>query len=283
MTKNTQQIGVVCPVPMGLWQNTIPYEKVNIIRYSGSSYIAKKSSINIEPTVSQNWQDVWELMVSNGVAALMCDYMPKETNSPDYYIQNTFSFSNDSFNRIPEVGENFITPYQQINTDSYLVSWKVITIGESAMCNVVDYIKTTENAVTLDGEQTITGMKTFLSGLYIRPSSDPTKQGVEFGSDDASSFVKLTSPDQTISVMITSEKSVIIKDNVNDTILAELSFPEQTKEALATAGDVTNAKSEAIQTAVKQVNDSMEVKFSITPDGLLHVEENNNNEEENKK
>ncbi len=63
---NNQPIGTVCPVPMGEWQANVPYEKLNIVRYNGASYMAKKPNQDFEPTVKQGWQEVWQIIVYDG-------------------------------------------------------------------------------------------------------------------------------------------------------------------------------------------------------------------------
>lgn len=211
-----------------------------------------------------------------GMPALECDYIPKGNNPPEYYIENTFSFGYDSFNRTPVVGDNFITPYEQTNTGSFFVSWKVVTTDGTAKCNAVAYINAATNAVTIDGDQTITGKKTFLSKINVTPQDG--RRGVNIRSGAPGSIIELDSFDQTRSFSLSDQAKAVIRDIPNNKVLAMLSFPEQIDATLATTNDVENAKTEAIQSAVRTVNDSMEVIFSLTADGLLHVEENNKSE-----
>lgn len=52
----TQVLGIVGMVPKGEYNSASYYEKLNIVYYNGLSYIAKKSSNNVEPTNAEYWQ-----------------------------------------------------------------------------------------------------------------------------------------------------------------------------------------------------------------------------------
>lgn len=52
----TQTLGVVANVPMGDWNATTPYQKLNMVRYNGATYIATQANTNIAPTTSSVWQ-----------------------------------------------------------------------------------------------------------------------------------------------------------------------------------------------------------------------------------
>ena len=62
----TQVLGIVSIVPMGDWEPTITYQKLNYVRHSGANYLAKGSSINVEPGEAENWQDSWMLTIYDG-------------------------------------------------------------------------------------------------------------------------------------------------------------------------------------------------------------------------
>lgn len=59
-------LGITSPVPVGTWNSAIKYQKLNIIRYNGASYIARTSNINVEPTVSPVWYNVWMPLAYDG-------------------------------------------------------------------------------------------------------------------------------------------------------------------------------------------------------------------------
>lgn len=67
-TSQTKELGIVSEVPMGEWNATTQYQKLNKVRYvstggSGVTLLAKKQNQGIEPFVAQGWQEVW--MVEN--------------------------------------------------------------------------------------------------------------------------------------------------------------------------------------------------------------------------
>lgn len=66
MASDTQNIGIATMVPMGNWNATTPYQKLNTVRYNGATYIAKKQNQGFEPTVTQGWQEVWQVQCYDG-------------------------------------------------------------------------------------------------------------------------------------------------------------------------------------------------------------------------
>lgn len=62
----TQVLGIVSIVPMGEWEPTITYQKLNYVRHGGANYLAKGSSINVEPGEAENWEDLWMLTIYDG-------------------------------------------------------------------------------------------------------------------------------------------------------------------------------------------------------------------------
>lgn len=61
-----ETIGIVAPVPKDLWNNKTEYQCLNIVRYNGSAYIAKKGSEGVEPGVSSHWNEYWAELVKDG-------------------------------------------------------------------------------------------------------------------------------------------------------------------------------------------------------------------------
>lgn len=59
-------LGIVSMVPMGNWNATTTYQKLNYVRHNGATYLAKTSSTNVEPGIAQNWQDAWMLCNYDG-------------------------------------------------------------------------------------------------------------------------------------------------------------------------------------------------------------------------
>ena len=67
-------LGVASIVPMGAWNATITYQKLNYVRHNGATYLAKTSSTNVEPGVAENWQNVWMLCnYDGGVSQVVSD------------------------------------------------------------------------------------------------------------------------------------------------------------------------------------------------------------------
>lgn len=51
----TKDLGTVSEVPMGEWNETTPYKKLNLVRYKGATYIATQDNQGITPTGSGIW------------------------------------------------------------------------------------------------------------------------------------------------------------------------------------------------------------------------------------
>ena len=49
----TLDVGVVTPINKGVYSPTTTYERLNIVSFNGSSYMAKGPVINVEPTNTQ--------------------------------------------------------------------------------------------------------------------------------------------------------------------------------------------------------------------------------------
>lgn len=61
-----QVLGIVSIVPMGDWNGTTTYQKLNYVRHNGATYLAKVANNNVEPRVAANWEDVWMLCNYDG-------------------------------------------------------------------------------------------------------------------------------------------------------------------------------------------------------------------------
>lgn len=66
MANTTKNLGIVSPVPMGEWVSGIIYQKLNIVRHNGASYLAKQPTAT-EPGVSSSWESYWQLIVKDGI------------------------------------------------------------------------------------------------------------------------------------------------------------------------------------------------------------------------
>lgn len=66
MANTTKNLGIVSPVPMGEWVSGIIYQKLNIVRHNGASYLAKQPTTT-EPGVSSSWESYWQLIAKDGI------------------------------------------------------------------------------------------------------------------------------------------------------------------------------------------------------------------------
>ncbi len=103
----TELLGTVSPVPMGNWNATTPYQKLNTVRYNGATYIAKKQNTGFQPTVTQGWQEVWQVLCYDGLVAPVGNY-------PDMTVGNATNAQNDG------TGKNIAKQFEKI--DSYIPS-----------------------------------------------------------------------------------------------------------------------------------------------------------------
>nr|DAJ52029.1 MAG TPA: hypothetical protein [Caudoviricetes sp.] len=65
MANTIKNLGIVSPVPMGEWVSGIIYQKLNIVRHNGASYLAKQPTAT-EPGISSSWESYWQLIVKDG-------------------------------------------------------------------------------------------------------------------------------------------------------------------------------------------------------------------------
>lgn len=89
LNEQIKALGIVSPVPVGNWLAQIKYQKLNIVRHNGGAYIAKTSSINVEPGVAQNWLDVWLLLAIDGGAVSPDGTYPNMTVGTAITAQNS--------------------------------------------------------------------------------------------------------------------------------------------------------------------------------------------------
>lgn len=60
-------LGIVSIVPMDDWNTDTQYQKLNLVRHNGAAYLAKGGSKNVEPGVTQDWQNSWMLVYLDGI------------------------------------------------------------------------------------------------------------------------------------------------------------------------------------------------------------------------
>ena len=76
-----QELVIVVPVAGGNWDAKTIYKNLKFITQNFGTYIAKKSSINVRPTIDSNWENYWmELASGRGISSTTIDYI---TTKPD--------------------------------------------------------------------------------------------------------------------------------------------------------------------------------------------------------
>lgn len=76
-SQQTQTLGVTTNVPMGEWNATTNYLKLNIVRSHEATYQAKKDNVGVEPTVTQSWQEVWQVIAYDGGGCFSRRHIPE--------------------------------------------------------------------------------------------------------------------------------------------------------------------------------------------------------------
>jgi hypothetical protein len=61
-----QILGIVAPVPKGEWTPLANYQKLNIVRRNGASYMATAANTDIQPGVDPGWESYWMLLNEDG-------------------------------------------------------------------------------------------------------------------------------------------------------------------------------------------------------------------------
>lgn len=114
-TQQTKTLGIVSNVPMGEWNSTAQYLKLNIVRHKTASFIAKKDNVSIEPFVSTGWQEVWQPLAydgdtNEGLSATVL--VNQTTGTPEATVSKTYDengnavFNFQFFNLKGETGKD---------------------------------------------------------------------------------------------------------------------------------------------------------------------------------
>ena len=107
-TSQTKDLGIISEVPMGEWDATTQYQKLNKVRYvsmggSGVTLLAKKQNQGIEPFVSQGWQEVWMVENYDGGS------VSPDGTYPEMTVGNSTNAQNDGN------GVNIVEQFSDIN------------------------------------------------------------------------------------------------------------------------------------------------------------------------
>ena len=77
--------GRILSMPKGDYDSTATYEMLDLVKHNGTSWIAKKESIGIEPTIenSEYWQNMFEAeeFIDARIEAKVKEYMENNTTA----------------------------------------------------------------------------------------------------------------------------------------------------------------------------------------------------------
>lgn len=160
-TTRAELLGIATPVPMGEWQANVNYQKLNIVRYNGASYIAKKQTNGSEPTVSQGWQEVWQAVAYDGLVIPIGTY-------PDMTVGNANNAQNDGS------GSNIAEQFADINdkipssasAENQLTDKAFVNSSINAMAAF--YITSNSQGDAFPTRAALLGATTFYSGGQAR-------------------------------------------------------------------------------------------------------------------
>ncbi len=187
MEKN-QILGIVSPVVKGEWQSGVVYDKLNIVRNGSSAYIAKVSNLSVEPGTTENWDNFWMLLATDGIVTearlsqIMSDFKDQFNELLSDYVLLSNVSEEAAPNTLPVRGEaaqlaigapqsegdavNFGTMNEQTaNPVIGTASGSVVTVEDAArsgerlnVVSRVDFVKV-EGSPTPDNVLPVTGWK----------------------------------------------------------------------------------------------------------------------------
>lgn len=162
----TQILGTVAAVPVGDWNPSTTYQKLNLVRYNCSTYMATQQNQNIEPGITPNWATVWMLTVADGVDALLPQSIA--TTSTNLVVPSTLTTTPSQFNRIPIQGEFYIQHYVgtgPLQGRSWITNNTVQSVSSTVTVLITQVFETT-GATGPQGPQGATGKSLIDKGLW---------------------------------------------------------------------------------------------------------------------
>lgn len=79
--------GRILIMPKGDYDSTITYEMLDLVKHNGTSWLAKKESTGIEPTIenAEYWQNMFEAeaFVESMIEAKVKEYMENNTTTTE--------------------------------------------------------------------------------------------------------------------------------------------------------------------------------------------------------
>lgn len=133
-----QELGIVAMEPMGEYDATVKYEKLNIVTYNGSSYCALGDTLGNDPTNKDYWQliakegdkgDTYELteedkenikneITENANSGFNKNVEEKTTAFDNHVMEKTSSFDTNSLNKTNEFNANATSKLEEYNTNA---------------------------------------------------------------------------------------------------------------------------------------------------------------------
>ena len=133
-----QELGIVAMEPMGEYDATVKYEKLNIVTYNGSTYCALGDTLGNEPTNEEYWQliakkgdkgDTYLLteedkenikneITENANSDFNKNVEEKTTAFDNHVTEKTSSFDTNSVNKTNEFNANATSKLEEYNTNA---------------------------------------------------------------------------------------------------------------------------------------------------------------------
>lgn len=133
-----QVLGIVAMEPMGEYDATVKYEKLNIVTFNGSTYCALKDTLGNEPTNENFWQLVAEKgdkgdtyvlteedkenikneITENANSGFNKNVEEKTTTFDNHVTEKTSSFDTNSLNKTNEFNTNATNKVEEYNTNA---------------------------------------------------------------------------------------------------------------------------------------------------------------------
>ncbi|MBQ8497556.1 MAG: hypothetical protein IJ489_08900 [Clostridia bacterium] len=196
-------LGVVSPVPKGEWSATATYQKLNIVTFEGSVYIAKETNIGIQPNVTNGWETFWMLIHES--ASFAEDIIFSE----DFQITTPFGyFEPDASGSavVPAEGKSF----SELLKEAYFKAIDPKVVLPSCVC-VSSELKSYEVGTTVTPSASVT----FHSGSYQFDS----ETGVE-----ADAYKLTDTLGNEINAQTGSFPAILVSDGISYGISASVAY-----------------------------------------------------------
>lgn len=208
MATTNQAIGIVTEVPMGDWNATTQYYKLNTVRYNGATYIAKKQNQGFEPTVSTGWEEVWQLVVQDGAIALST--RENGVSMDEILSDDNAAFSLLLFNRTPVQNDSFLAVVLQMSDNrEYFCIMRVDYFDTTkAYCAPVSKVAVPQGAQGASTFHTMSASGTSIAVSSLQPSSVTPLVGdaVQFPNGDVRQITAVSGSTVTLGNILFSLK-----------------------------------------------------------------------------